>query len=412
MRNKILYGILAFVIAFALWMYVVTVVNTTSDRTYNNISVSLEGESFLKERNLMVITKDIPEAILNLEGARTELDKLNSSNITLSLDVSKIYEEGNHKIYLSPSYPGDVSDNSLSVLEIKPQAINLEVVKAATKDVPVTVVYTGTLPESYIADKENKILDQETVTITGPESVVKTISVAQIEVDLTDRVENISEQFLYKLCKRNGTPVDAEFITTDVEAISLNLRIARIKEIPLMLTVVDGGGATKDNTEIKIEPESIGISGSDALLEGIENIELGTIDLNEIPRDTELTLPIKLPDGVINETGVSEARVTVQFPGLATKTLTVTNFKTVNVPKGYTAKLITQVLEVQIRGPQETIDTLESSELTALVDFKDAQSGMVKVKAEITSDIVDIGAVGTYTVSATVSERKGADIAS
>lgn len=404
MRNKVLTGLLAFAVAFGLWVYVVTFISISSDRRYNNVPVTLQGEAVLRERSLMVTTQEFPNVTLNLLGSRTELDKLNSSNITLYADVSKIYEEGIYDVRLTPSYPSDVSENNLSVQDMKPLTVSIEIKKWASKTVPVDVIYTGTLPETYIADKENKILDTETITISGPEIVLDTIHVAQIEVNLNDRVENINEAFHYKLCKRDGEAVDAKLVTTDVESITLNLRIARMKEVPLLLTVIDGGGATKDTAQIKIEPETIGISGSDYLLDGIESIELGSIDLNEIPIDTEMTLPFKLPEGVINESGISEAKVTVRFPTLSTKTITVTKFKTINVPKGFSAKMITKALEVQMRGPKKKIDSLEASNLTVLVDLSEAQSGVVKIKAEITCNISDVSAVGIYSVSATVNE--------
>lgn len=405
MRNRIITVLLSVVIALGLWIYVVTVVNPASDRRYNSIPVTLQGESVLRERSLMVTTLDLPNVSMNLKGNRTELDKLNSSNIVLFADVSKIYEEGTHEIRLTPSYPGDVSANSISVQDMKPTSITIQVEKWASKTVPVEVAYTGTLPKTYIADKENKILEQEEVSISGPESVIKKIAVAQIEVNLDDRVENINEAFQYKLCQKNGKGVDAQLVTTNVESVTLRLRIARMKEVPLHVSVKDGGGATAETVKIKIEPETIGISGSDSLLEDIEAIDLGTIDLNEIPRDTELTFPIKLIDGVINESGVDEAKVSVSFPSLATKTVTITKFKTVNVPQGLKPKLITKALEVQVRGPKEVIDDVTSADFVASVDFANEKAGPVKLKTKITSITTNVGVVGNYTVSANLSEN-------
>ena len=404
MKRRILYGVLSLVVAFALWSYVVTNVSLTADREYKNLTVTIEGESILWESNLMVVPQELPKQTLNLEGNRKELDKLTESNIVLLADVSKIYEAGSESIRLVPSYPENVDTNGISILNQQLPTVTLEIVERAEKKIPVEAVYTGTLPESYIADKENKELSVNEISIVGPKSGVETISVAQIEVNLDDRTENINEDFQIKLCKRNGKAVDAKFVTAAQEMVSLSLRIARIKEIPLNLNVIDGGGATKDTAEIVIEPKTVGISGKDSLLEGIEGIDLGTINLGEILRDTELTFPIAIPEGVINESGVTDAKVTVRFSELATKTVTVTNFKTVNVPKKHTAKLITQALEVQVRGPKDIVENIEGNNLTALVDFSDTQAGAVKIKVEITSDVSNIGAVGTYTVSATVAE--------
>lgn len=402
MKNKILKALLSLTIALSLWTYVVTVVSPNSDRHYNNISVTLQGESLLRERGLMVITQEIPAVSLHLEGSRTDLDKLNNSNISLTADVSKIYDPGAHSLRFTPSYPGDVVSSAITVLSQNPVSISVEVEEWESKTVPVDVQYTGTLPESYVVDLENKKLDVEDVAISGPKSVIDKITTAKIEVDITDRTESISDSFRYTLCDKAGKAVDAQLVTTDVDQIALDLRIIRIKEVALELNVIDGGGATSATTEITVEPTTIRVSGSDSQLEGLESLVLGTVDLAEMPEDTELMFPIKLPEGMENETGVTEAKVTVRFSNLATTTLKVTNFRLINVPKGLNVELITQALEVQLRGPKSQIDQLEASGVVALIDMTDAQAGTVKVNAQITSDAKDVGAVGTYPVSATV----------
>ena len=71
MKNKVLGVLLSLVIAFGLWLYVVTVVSPGSDETYYNIPVTLQNENILKERGLM-LTSDYPTVSLRLEGNRTD----------------------------------------------------------------------------------------------------------------------------------------------------------------------------------------------------------------------------------------------------------------------------------------------------------------------------------------------------
>ncbi len=402
MKNKILTALLSVVIALAMWLYVVTVVSPNSDKHYYNIPVTLQSEVVLQERGLMITTRELPEVSLHLEGNRTDLNKLNSSNITIAVDVSKIGEPGVHNLTYTPTYPGDVPNNAITVLSRTPDTITLEVEERISKGVPVDILYTGALSEDYMADKDNKVLDYETVNITGPKSVVDQIAMARIEVDLDDRVESINEQFQYTLCNEKGTPVDAELVITDAEAITLNLRIVRVKQLELTVNVIDGGGATKDTSSITIEPQTIRVSGSDNLLEGLETLELGTINLGEMLADEVLTFPIKLPEGVTNETGVLEAKVDVKFPELDTTTLTVTEFKAVNVPAGMAADMITQMLEVQLRGPKESIKDVTAENVTVEVDFANEQAGTVSIKANILIDVEGVGAVGTYNITATL----------
>ena len=305
----------------------------------------------------------------------------------------------------SVAYPGDVAQNAVSMLSKRPDTVTVVVEERISKTVPVNVQYVGNVAEDFMADKENKVLDFNEVSITGPKSTIDQIASAQIKVDLEGRSESISEQFAYTLCNDKGEPVNAELVTTNVEQVNLTLKIMRVKEISLVVKVVDGGGATADNTSIMLNPSTIWVSGSDTLLEGLENIEIGTIELGSLTEDTDLTFGIQLPEGITDETGVTEATVSVDFPDLLTRTVTVTNIAAVNVPAGLEAELLTQALEIQVRGPEDKIEALDPATLRVTVDFTETEMGAVKLKAEIVSDDPEIGAVGSYTVSATVRKK-------
>ena len=73
MMKKILYALLATIISFGLWLYVVTVVNPVFEDTFYNIPVVLENEEVLRENGFMVMTGEIPKVTLRLSGNRTDM---------------------------------------------------------------------------------------------------------------------------------------------------------------------------------------------------------------------------------------------------------------------------------------------------------------------------------------------------
>lgn len=405
MKSKFLRALLSAVIAIAIWGYVVTTVSPNSDKTYSNVPVTIQNEEALFERGLMITSTDHSTVDLKLEGDRAVLNKISSATIIVTMDVSGIRKAGVHQVPYSIAYPGDIAQNSLSVLSMEPNYISVTVEDRISKTVPVDIDYMGTTAaENYEVDKENKELDYDSVSIAGPKSVIDQISMARIYVDLTGHTETIRGEYEITLCDKNGEAVDAAMVTTDRAAVNLTLRIARVKQIDLILNVIYAGGATKDNTKITMERETIEISGSDKLLEGMDSLEIGTLNLGLIDADTTQTFEVKLPDGITNVTGDNEITVDIAFSDLAIKTLTVTNFTMVNVPAGKEAELRTEALEVQIRGPVDGIELLEPDTLTAQVDFTGAELGNIQVKVTITCSNPAFGAIGTYTVSATVRE--------
>jgi len=404
-KSKLFSALLSAVLAFGLWLYVITVVSPGSEQTYYNIPVTLQNENILAERGLM-ITSDIPAVTLKLAGNRTDLNKLDENNINILVNMAGVEAPGTHQLEYSVSYPGSVASNAVTREESSLDLIPVKIEKKITRQIPVVLEYIGSVPEGFIADKENALLDYIAIETSGPESVMSQIAKAKIQVDLEGKDETIIGEFVYDLCNEAGEPVNVELVKTNVEAVNLTVKIQRVKEITLAVTVIEGGGATQKTSSIKIDPLTIRVSGSDALLAGLDVLELGTINLSEMLRAQTLTFPILLPEGITNETGVTEAKVDVKFPDLQVKKLSISNINVINVPEGMMVDMITQVLEVTVRGPKALINSITERDVTVTVDFAGAVLGTATMRPTITisSTYAEVGAVGTYVVSATVME--------
>ena len=404
-KNRILSTLLAVSIAFVLWVYVITVVSPNSEATFYNIPVVLQGEPMLESYGLMNVTEHVPTITLKLSGNRSDLNKINSSNITVVADLSKVYEAGTANLRYSISYPGDVPSGAFKVESQYPGTITIEVERRIKKDVPVNIRYVGELSEEFIVDKENKILDYSTVTVSGPESVIDQITQAIIDVDLTDKNVSFSNNYRYSLCNAQSEPVDAQKVETNVAQVNLTLYIERVKELPLVLTVVSGGGATEATSEIKIDPATVKVFGSDLVMEKLTELNLGTINLGELLEDTEMSFAIMLPEGVkFMDPDVETADVTIKFPNLGTRTLTVSDIQALNVPKGMEVEFLTKSISVTIRGDKNLIKNIVPPDIIVTVDFADAQLGSYTVKPTIllSNAYSTIGAIGNYSVSVTV----------
>lgn len=405
--RKIAYALLSVVIAVGLWVYVITTVSPEWEETYYNIPVVLENESALHDRGLMVVADELPKVTLKLLGNRSDLVNLSKDNITLVADLSKIYDTGEQQVHYSISY-SNIPSNSVEVISQTPQEITLSITERASKDVPIQLFYEGSVPEGFRTDRENLILDHKSIRVIGPASVINRIEFARIQVDLNNQTETIDRSYIYTLCDRNGDPVDAEQVNTDVTEVRLNLKIQRYKEIALKLNIAEGGGATQKNTLITMDMETIQVSGTEQQLKDLGNsLDLGEIRLGEELKDTVKEFEIKLPEGVENLTGKDTVSVSIEFQGLITKTIYVTKIEPKNVPEGMVAKVITKQMPVVVRGPKVQVEAISADDLTVHVDFSDPH-GQDSYKALVYVDsgtFGDVGAVGTYHVLADVTEE-------
>ena len=410
MKRKIGSVLLSLACAFGLWLYVITTVSPGSTDTYYNIPIVWEGESVLNENGLMVTAVSSNTVNLRLSGNRSDLSKVNSANITIKADLSKIREPGTQIpiSYTSPTFPGDVASNAFVIESKEPDTIYVTVVKRISKTVPVEVTWVGTTAEGFMIDRENKTLDYPEVTVTGPESVVNSIDRATITVDLDGRRESISESYNYTLCDEQGNPVDAKLITTDVEQVRLDVTIRAVKDLRLTYTLNPGGGANGENTTVTLSAETIRVSGSEAALENLgDTLSIGSINLADITRDTTLTFGVALPEGITNLTGINEVTAQVAFHGLATKEMTIAQIEGVNIPEGLEVELITEKLTVTLRGPTEQISKVTPEDVTAIADFTGAEVGTstFKTSLRLAEGFENLGTLKTESVSAKIQKK-------
>ena len=410
MKNKIWSLLLSLALATSLWLYVITTVSPGSTATIDNVPVAFEGETWLLENRNLMITEGLDTTVdLVVSGNRSDLNKLNPTNVILKVDLTKIYEAGTANLSYTPGYPSDVPSGAITVEKRDPVAIRLTVEKRLTKEIPVNVVFTGAVPENFIADTENVVLDYPVINIKGPASVVEKIAQARIDIDLQERTESLSENYRYTLCDEEGNPMDVAKITTDVAEVHLDVKIQRYQEVPLKLNVVYGGGATEGYTRYEIKPGSIRVSGSEAVLSDLTELVLGTINFAERTENEQLTFPINLPEGVTNLTGITEAIAEIRFVGLSIKEFTTENIKVINVPEELDYELMSEVVKVTLRGPTAKINQIKPEDIEVTVDLSGKEIGASTVKAVITvrgNAEETIGAVGTHTVSVTLSEAE------
>ena len=409
MKSKILRFLLSLVIALGIWLFVVSVVSPESEAVIQGVQVILDGEDVLEDRNLIIVSNKNFAVDLKLFGNRVDLNKLNASNIIVSADLTQITEPGEHNIRYSVIYPTIIDEGNVDALEKHPQYITLTIAERGWKDVPVKVQYTGSVSTNYVADRQNPQFDHAVITVSGPVEVLEKVDHASISVDLNGKVETIVGNFRPVLCTADGTPLeDTSKLTTNVSEVRATIKIHKIKQVPLVVEVIPGGGLTENDVKLTPTLQSIVVSGSDSVLEKLDRIVVGQLYLAELMGTTDMVFDITMPAGVNNVTGVTELDVNVELlRELEIRTFTVTQIRVENVPGNRHVKLVTQVLTVQIRGTKEALDALKPEDIIAVVDCSDVtdivnMTTPLNVTIQITGDS-GAGAVGEYQVIAEVT---------
>ena len=409
MDNKGLRFLLSLVIALGIWLFVVSVVSPESEVEIRDIPVILDGEGALADRNLIVVSDKNFTVDLKLFGSRVDLNKLSASNITIVADLSQITEPGEHNVRYDILYPSSVQSGNVDAKERNPQYLKLTVAERGWKEVPVKIKYTGSVPDNYVVDRQNPKFDNAFITVSGPIEALEKVDHASISVDLEGKTETIVANFRPVLCAADGTPLtELGKLTMDVTEVRATIKIFKIKQVPLVVEVKDGGGLTSADVKLTQTLDTIVVSGSDAELEKLDKIVVGRIDLSELVESTEVVFDITMDPGVNNITGVTKVKVNVELlVQLETRSFKVNQIRLENVPSNRGVKLLNKEITVQIRGTKEALDQLKPEDIVAVVDCSDVADSVnmtipLNVSIRLPEDS-SAGVVGGYQVLVEVS---------
>lgn len=397
-RSKLITMGISLLAAICLWAYVVTVVNPDGDTIISGIPVTFSGQEVLREDQGLIIKGDYDDMVsVHFYGKNTDLKKLEQykDEITAVVDVSKVRSVKEYQLSYQLTLPNAVQASAVQVTDRNPSVITIQVEKLAKREIEVRGDFSGVeIAEGYLL--ESTSFDYDTVTVEGPESVVSTISCAQIVMNRTNVDKNITESVDYTLVDADGNAVDMSDLTTDVDSIEVELDVVKYKEVPLTVNFIDGGGATGADASVDIDPASITLAGDATVLDSVNTIVLGNVDLGATENNAVLSFDIKIPNDAKNVSGEETATVTVKIRNKKTRVIGATNIAFINTPDGFNAKSITQLVQTTVRASATDIDTIAANNLRVVADLSEyTQAGTYQVPVTIYIDgYPDAGVIG------------------
>ena len=404
-RNKIPRILLAMLISVFLWLYVVTVVDPNDTKVVYSVPVTYENMTSLTDNNLVMTSGQNATVTLKFYGRRSDLNNLTSESLTVTADVSRIKSEGEQNLSYTVTLPDSVSDNNVQLTERTPSRLTVDVERAVEKQVNVAVDISNEVADGYVADLEAMKISPETITVFGPEAEVSKIDSARVSLDIGGVTETVDNSFPYQLVDSDGNAVDTTNFRCSADAVDVMLTVEKYKEIPLTLELKAGGGAKEKNVTVTLSPAYITISGPGAIVDAMDSLSIGTLDLASMTELSETkTYDITLPDNVTNVSGQNQVTARIVLNGLSTKTLEVENFSVSHKPDGLDVAIVTTTLEITIRGPSDEIEAISAKDLTVQGDLSDfSQAGTYKIPVTVTSkDFPGVGMIGSASITVTL----------
>jgi hypothetical protein len=405
--SKAFYIVFSILASITIWLYVAYIENPNTTIEVKGIKIEFLNEDYVTDRGFVITKISANTLTLRFNGRRNTVTKLSSGNVMATVDLSKIKNTGVFQLKYDVIYPIDINQSAVSISNLTTNYIEVNVDYLVNKDIPVRGLYDGGVAEGFQAEPIELV--PSTISISGPQEAISKVSYAQVTVNRENINKTVDEDLPFTIMDSDGHELKSDKITYSQDKVRVIIPVVAIKEIPLTVTYLTGAGTNDTNVTATITPSTINVSGDAETLAGLNQIVLGTIDLTKFAATTTQTFPIVLPNDTKNLTGTAEATVTVTVSGLTTSTVRTSNIETINTTSGYTATVVTNNLDIVLRGSAEELAKVKPSNIRLVADLVElgATKGTfsVMVKVYIDGDYKTVGAIGDYKV--TVKLTKG-----
>ena len=400
-ESRWVYILLSIVLAIVFWVYVRASVDPNGVTSIHNVRVETTGTSVLASQGLII--SDISPQMVELPvagptSARAELLR-NRSGLCVRVDVSSC-SEGENTLRYREVWPEGINSDDLTA---KTSTLVVTVEKLYTKSFDVQFQLNGRVAQGY--QMGTPAIEPVSVVVGGPVEQVNQVDKVAAILESGELSERFAGDLPLVLLDKQGNSLTNLEVTLSTNTAYVVVPVVVVKEVPLTVNLVPGGGAAVDDAKQEIDPPSIVVSGAEADMAGLEEISLGSINLSNVEGTKPFTFPITLDPSLTNESGLTTATVTVTVEGLDTEVFAVSNIRTTPPPSGYEADVVTQSVLVTVRGPAEDLDKVDASQIRIVADLSNVTTlGTSVVPVRVYLDGIDtVGVIGTYSIVVNMS---------
>jgi len=391
--------LLAFALAIAVWISAVTAADPTEQRVYP-APIAIETVGLDPG---VVLVNDLPTQVnLTLSAPKSIWNLLlnDRSLIRAVVDLSG-KNAGRHELPIQVQ----ISVNPVRVVSTSPSELAIILDNIANRDMAVTLEQKGEPSIGFQA--EMPTLDQDSVIISGPKSIVDKASQVRAVLDLNNASEDISRSLPLTVLDANGLPLNS--LTVTPAEVEVNMIISRRGGYRNVVVKVVPTGQVASGyrvTNISVYPPTLPVYSSEPIL--VDQlpgyVETAALNLNGAKEDISVSLPLSLPSGV-SVVGKQTVDVQVSVDSIeGSLTLSGMKVEVIGVNKDLIASISPATVDVILSGPMPMLDALRTSNIRVLVDLTNTIEGTYQrvPSVEINNPDVDVKSILPESVEITL----------
>jgi YbbR domain-containing protein len=364
--------LLALVLALSVWISAVTSADPDETQTLKSVPLTVVGQdpaliNILEPPATIEVTIRAPHSVWDQITAQ-------GNSVQATLDLSGL---GSGEYTIPVQLTINVDARPYQIVLVNPTSITVHLEPLSTRTLPVEPIISGEPALGYQADRAT--LDPKTVTISGPDSIIKQATRAKVLVNLAGVRGSFDQSIRVQIVDENNGQLPG--ITISPEMIRVSIPISQqggFRDVAVKV-VVQGEQAPGYRVEnVSVFPPLVTLFASNPELvnelPGV--IETLPLDIQDAKADIATRLSLNVPEN-IRIIGSQTVQVQVGVSPIQTS-LTLLN-QTINViglPEGLAARVSPQTVDVIISGPLPVLDTLTPQDVVINVDVGGLEAGI------------------------------------
>lgn len=403
--------VLAFILAFAAWFIISLSEESVETKTITDIPVTIELPDTAMDDGLILYGTDDLKASVEVKGNRAMLGTLTASDIQVTANQSSsMISVGSYTLSLTAKQAGLKTNYTIVKEKLSPSTVTVYVDKNKEQEFNIDNQITVNLDDSN--HYASVALSKSKVTVSGPETHVNQIaSVAVVDNISTDTQTTVNKDLVF--FDENGEKLYLPYVTTDIGTVEATISVLPITEVSLK---VDTANAPSEYPNITMSPAKVKIAGPQDVLDSLEDntVTIGTLDFTKLKNEgNKEKFDISLPKGCKVISGETTATASIDLNEFYSTTVNAKVSSKLDSSK-YTVEFPSNNVEITVNGPQDLIDSISASDITAIADFTgllddvttgSAVSLSVPLKISLSSDYAQCWVYGSYTVNVNVTKK-------
>ncbi|MGL5259644.1 MAG: CdaR family protein [Lachnospiraceae bacterium] len=366
--------IMAILFAACLWLISINITDPYQSKQFN-VTVQLQNANTMTAAGKFVEVINETDAItVTVRASRSLLDSFTVNNIIAVADINELTDENTIPITLTTNR---ANENKIESIRSDQSFVSVRVENIMSLQKNININVNNEPKSGYIVGKV--AIDQNALSISGPESVVKLIKKASVEFNVDGLTEDVAITLPIVLYDENDNVISDSRITTSIEEVRGTATILETKTVPIKISTA---GSLKEGYlltgEIELSPSRVLIAGKANTIKNINQLEISeAINLNDVSETFSLDIDIKnyLPEGISlgNSSFTGNINVTVNVEQEKIKDVEINRNKisVINLPEGFNATIedIESVTPIKIVGIASKLDSVVAEEINGYLDI-------------------------------------------